>query len=102
MLELKRARSGLASGSDSAPGGQDLDLHGEADAGAQKAAAARTTARAAADTFMVPVDRSCGRSCAVSESSARIFCSSGPALYREASRGGRPQGEFPKQQPCTG
>ena len=34
-----------------------MDLHGEADAGAQRAAAVRRTARAAAETFMVAVGR---------------------------------------------
>lgn len=51
-------------------GGQDLDLHGEADAGAQRAAMVRMTARAAAETFMVAVSRGCGRSACC----LRILC----------------------------
>ena len=38
----------------------DLNLHGEAEAGAQRAAAVRRTARAAAETFMVAVGRGWG------------------------------------------
>lgn len=34
-----------------------MDLHGEADAGVQRAAAVRRTARAAMETFMVAVGR---------------------------------------------
>lgn len=76
-------------------GGQDWDLHGEADAGAQKAAAARRTAKAAAETFMVPVGRGCGRSCAVLRSFVGILCSSGwPFIASQASRGGAPKGSF--------
>lgn len=61
----------------------------------QKAAVARRTARAAAETFMVPVGRGCGRSCAVSGFSAGVLCSSGwPFIGSQASRGNAPKGSF--------
>lgn len=41
-------------------GGQDPNLHGEADAGTQRAAVVRMTQRAAAETFMVLAGRGCG------------------------------------------
>lgn len=64
----KRARSDSS--------GQDWDLHGEADAGAHKAAAAKRTARAAVGTSMVPEGRGCGSSWAVLGTSAGKLCSS--------------------------
>lgn len=68
----------LGRGSDSTgSGGQDQDLHGEADAGAQRAVATRMTARAATETFMVPVGEAVGGPRAVTGSSAGILCSSG-------------------------
>lgn len=54
-----------------------MDLHGEADAGAQKAAAARATTKAAVKTFMSPEGGRCGRSACCPASSAGILCSSG-------------------------
>ena len=54
-----------------------LDLHGEADAGAQRVAAVRMTARATAEIFMVPRAEAVGDAFVVSGSSAGMLCSSG-------------------------
>lgn len=71
MLQSARGQ-GLGQSEGLTPGAvvQDPDLHGEADAGVQKVAVARMTARAAAKTFMVPVGRGCGSSTRC----LRIFC----------------------------
>lgn len=77
------------------------DLHGEADAGAQRAAMARMTARAAVETFMVAVGRGSG----TSTGCLRILCRDSLqlrlALYREPGRQrGRPhEGSFQNSSP---
>lgn len=53
-----------------------LDLRGEADAGAQRVAAVRMTARATAEIFMVPRAEAAGDAFVVSGSSAGMLCRS--------------------------
>lgn len=56
-----RGQDGVASRQSGVVVVRMLDLHGEAGAGVQRAAAVRMTVRAAAEIFMVPRGRGCGR-----------------------------------------
>lgn len=91
----KKGRSGCQDGLALRQSGavvvRTLDLHGEAAAGVQRAAAVRMTARAATEIFMVPEAEAVGDACVVSGSSAEVFCSSGrPFIGSQGSRGSAP------------